>query len=106
MCNCGHIDSSSLGRCKAIAELWRRAGLGEIRDIGGGRFRWGCEWYGLPAPVVWTWPLARWLVASNMAARGEPVSVDDMPRRIDFNVGCGCIARLKDLAARAHWRLA
>lgn len=98
MCGCANIDGSSLGRCKAIAELWRRAGLGSIEYLGGGRFRWGCVWYGLPAPVVWAWPVVRWVVASNIAATGEQIGVDDLPRRIDFNVGCGCIAWLKDLA--------
>ncbi len=98
---CGCAANSDLELCEMAAELWGRAGLGRIRHVGGGRFRLFCEWYGLPAPVVWLWPIARWFIAANINATGDPLEVGDLPRRIDFNTGCGCVKVLKDAWAWA-----
>ena len=96
MCKCREpIDRERLSKCRALAELWSRGGVGACRYVGGGKFRWGVVWRGLPAPIVWLWPVWRYLLASNLGR-----SASDLPRRIDFNVGCGCVDWLRGVYER------
>lgn len=100
---CSNTVKTSLDRCRAIAELWNRAGLFRIEHVGGSLFRCCCvTWYGLPRPLVWVWPFVRGLVADRVTYNVDELSREDLPDRIDFNAGCGCVKVLKDAWAWAR----
>jgi len=95
LCGCtSQFTGSNIEKCLALAALLSiaRLPIGPVIPAQGTTFRWlGVRWYGLPKPIVWTWPILRELVCLRL---GVPRA--SFPAFVRFNVGCGCIVVLKD----------
>lgn len=96
MCNCGQtVEEKRWASVVLAAELLRLSGLPiRIGDTYPQTVFMGVRWYGLPAPLVWAWPILRRWVCWRLG-----VGLDESPGRI-INAGCGCV-----VVARDRWDL-
>lgn len=87
MCNCGQtVEEKRWAAVVIVAELLRLAGLGvRVSDTYPLTVWLGVRWIGLPAPVVWFWPVLRRFVCWRLG-----VGLEHAPERIE-NSGCGCV---------------